>query len=188
MTLAIALFDLAQASSQTLYSACAIVGGVVLLVQFLLMFIGGDVADGEVDLDIDGDGISFFSIRSIAAFLTFFGLVGIYGHGQGWSAAVSAGAAFGAGVGMMLLVAWLFSLQAKLHQDGNVRPEGAVGKNARVYLTVPGQNSGKGKITVSLQERTAEYAAVTDGTELPTGTDVIVERMVNETTFAVRRA
>ena len=101
---------------------------------------------------------------------------------------MSAGAAFGAGVGMMLLVAWLFSLQAKLHQDGNVRPEGAVGKNARVYLTVPGQNSGKGKITVSLQERTAEYAAVTDGTELPTGTDVIVERMVNETNFAVRRA
>ncbi|MEL6905233.1 MAG: hypothetical protein AAFP22_07500 [Planctomycetota bacterium] len=187
-TASLAALDVSSLGSQTLYVSCAVAGGVVLAVQFLLLFVGGDVADGEVDLDVESDGLSFFSIRSIAAFLTFFGLVGVYGHGQGWSDAASAGAGFGAGTGMMVLVAWLFSLQSKLHQDGNVDPAGAVGKDARVYLMVPAAGAGKGKITLALQGRTAEFAAVTDGPELPTGTDVVVHEMVNETTFVVRRA
>lgn len=154
----------------------------------LLLFVGGDVADGEVDLDVDSDGLSFFSIRAIAAFLTFFGLVGMYGQDQGWSDALTAGSALGAGSGMMLAVAWLFSLQSKLHQEGNVKPIDAVGKPAVVYLRIPGEGEGKGKITVAMQGRTVEFAAVTSGPELPTGTDVTVQSMINETTFEVAKA
>lgn len=173
--------------SRTVYLACAVAGGAVLSIQLLLLFFGGDVADGEVDLDA-ADGLSFFSIRAVASFLTFFGLFGIYGMEEGWSPGATAGAATGAGVGMMIAVAWLFSLQSKLHQDGNLDPSSAVGSPATVYLRIPGGGDGKGKITVRLQGRTAEYAAITDGPELPTGSDVRIVRMVNETTFAVEQA
>lgn len=179
--------QLAEFSSHTMYFGCAVAGGAVLSIQLLLLMLGGDVADGEVDLDADGDGLSFFSIRAVASFLTFFGLVGLYGLQEGWSTFATAGASFGSGVGMMLVVAWLFSLQSKLHSQGNLEPANIVGSNATVYLRVPASGDGKGKITVSIQGRTAEYTAVTDGAELPTGTDVVIDRMVNETTFAVSR-
>jgi len=185
---ALALQDIADFSSHALYLGCAVLGGAVLSIQLILMMIGGDVADGEVDLDSDGDGLSFFSIRTIASFLTFFGLIGIYGGQQGWTASETASAAVGSGIGMMVVVGWLFSLQNKLHQEGTLDPAGAVGSPATVYLKIPGSGEGKGKITVGIQGRTAEFAAVTDGPELPTGTDVIVTRMINETTFEVEKA
>ncbi len=185
---AAAFADFSSLSSSTLYFGCAVAGGAVLSIQMLLLFLGGDVADGEVDFDGDSDGLSFFSIRTIAAFLTFFGLIGMYGQQQGWADARTAGSAFGAGFGMMLVVAWLFSLQSKLHQDGNLHPKDAVGLGATVYLRIPGENAGKGKVTVGLQGRTHEFAAVTMGAELPTGTDVTLVRMINETTFEVAKA
>ena len=181
-------FQLSELSARTMYMGCAIAGGAVLSIQLLLLFLGGDAIDGDVDMDMESDGLSFFSIRTLASFLTFFGLTGLYGMQQGWTAAATAGSALGAGGGMMLAVAWLFALQAKLHQEGNLDPKGAVGLNATVYLRIPEGGSGKGKITVALQGRTAEYAAVTDGPELPTGSDVRIARMVNDTTFAVEKA
>ena len=180
--------QLSEFSARSLYLGCAVVGGAVLSIQLLLLFFGGDVADGEVDLDADGDGLSFFSIRAMAAFLTFFGLIGLYGKEQEWSPIATAGSAMGAGLGMMVAVAWLFSLQSKLHSQGNLDPSAIVGVNATVYLRVPGNGAGKGKITVPIQGRTAEYTAITDGPELPTGSDVVIERMVGPRTFAVRKA
>lgn len=184
----LALFDASSLSASTLYFGCAVAGGAVLSIQMLLLFMGGDVADGEVDFDGDSDGLSFFSIRTIAAFLTFFGLIGMYGQQQDWSDARTAGSAFGAGFGMMLVVAWLFSLQNKLHQDGNLQPQDAVGSGATVYLRIPGEQGGKGKITVVLQGRTAEFAAVTEGPEIPTGDHVTLVRLINETTFEVTQS
>lgn len=184
----VASADLSSLSTSTLYFGCAVAGGAVLAIQMLLLFLGGDVADGEVDFDGASDGVSFFSIRTVASFLTFFGLIGMYGQQQGWSDAMAAGSALGAGAGMMLVVAWLFSLQNKLHQDGNIHPAGAVGLGAIVYLRIPAENSGKGKITVALQGRTSEFAAVTDGPELPTGADVTIVRMISENTFEVAKA
>ncbi|MEM9803182.1 MAG: hypothetical protein AAGA20_22885 [Planctomycetota bacterium] len=167
--------QLGDLSAHSLYMGCAVVGGAVLSIQLLLLLIGGD-------------GLAFFSIRTLASFLTFFGLIGLYGLQENWSPALTAGAALGSGIGMMVFVAWLFSLQSKLHQEGNLDPSAAVGGTATVYLRVPGAGEGKGKITVAIQGRTAEYAAITSGPELPTGSDVRVTRMVNETTFEVERA
>lgn len=180
--------QLGDIPSRTIYLACAAGGGLVLSIQLLLLFLGGDVADGEVDADHGGDGLSFFSIRAVASFMTFFGLLGLYGMEAGWSAGVTAASAAGAGVGMMIVVAWLFSLQSRLHQDGNLDPSSAVGASAVVYLRVPAAGEGKGKVTVHIQGRTAEFAAVTDGPEIPTGADVRIVSQVNDTTFVVERA
>ncbi len=181
-------FTLSDLPLRSLYLGCAVAGGAVLSIQLVLLFLGGDVGDGDADVDDHSDGVSFFSIRAIASFLTFFGLIGMYGLQAGWSAPVTAASALGAGVGMMITVAWLFSMQSKLHQEGTLDPSAAVGLQATVYLRVPGENSGKGKITVAIQGRTAEYAAVTQGPELVTGSDVTIVRQVNDSTFEVTQA
>lgn len=183
---------------KTVYLGCAVAGGAVLLIQTVLLMTGGgdhDVPHVDASPDIgasdsgepaDHDsGFGLISIRSGAAFLCFFGLMGLYGDARGWHTAPTIGAATAAGLVMLFLVAWLFSLQRKLYAQGNLDPRNAVGRVARVYLKIPAQNSGKGKITVSIQGRTAEYAASTKGGEIATGAEVKIVRQITEDTFEV---
>ena len=56
-----------------------------------------------------------------------------------------------------------------------------------MYLRIPGARSGKGKITVTVQGREVQFAAVTDAEDvLPTGSDVEIVEQVTADTFIVR--
>ena len=89
------------------------------------------------------------------------------------------------GLAVMVLVAWVMRLQMKLQSRGNVDPRNAIGQTATVYLRIPAKDQGQGKITVSIQDRTHEFQAITKGPEIPTGAEVRVARMVTENTFEV---
>jgi len=175
-------------SSSPLYLGAAVLGGAVLSLQTLLLLFGGDGGDGELDSDHGSDAFGFLSIRAVASFFTFFGLMGLYGKDAGWGAGLTAGAATGAGAAMMVLVAWLFSLHRNLSQEGTLDPSQAVGKPAKVYLRIPAERSGRGKITVALQGRTAEFPAVTSGPELASGSEARVVRQLDENLFEVEAA
>ncbi|WP_145062649.1 hypothetical protein [Engelhardtia mirabilis] len=175
-------------SLTTLYVACAAVGGAIVLLQLALSLFGfgADDVDVEAEVDLGGDSdLQFLSIRAIAGFLTMFGLVGWAGTVTGWSPPISALVAFGAGLTTFLAVAWLLSLQRKLDSSGTLDPKRAEGSTARVYLRIPAANVGRGKITVELQGRTAEFEAFTTGSELATGTQVRVVRMTSPGVFQV---
>ena len=171
------------------FQICAALGGGALVLQLLLLLIGGgDVDDFDVDGgDLDGGDADFqwFSIRTIASFLAIFGLVGWWGTAEAWGAPRTLGMSLGAGFSVMGVVAYLLSLQKKLQSSGTVQPENVVGKVARVYLRIPAERKGAGKITVSVQSRSMEYAATTAGAELPTGSQARVVRMTSPNTFEV---
>jgi hypothetical protein len=186
---------------ETVYLGCAAAGGTILLVQTGMMLFGGASHDGDVG-HVDhpaighsdsgdhggGDaGLSLLSVRSVAAFLTFFGLAGWGGTASGWGTFPTIGAALAAGAVMLVAVAWLFSFQRKLYSEGNLDPKLAVGCTARVYLRIPARSSGKGKITVSIQGRTHEFSASTPGDEIATGREVKVVRQITQDTFEVER-
>ena len=167
---------------------CALLGGAVLVIMTVMSLFGGDHGDMHHDLAGSGDhdaASNLLSIRSISAFIAFFGLGGWGALKAGWNPYASLAVGLGAGTLMLLAVATLFKLPAKLHGQGNLEPEGAVGKVGHVYLRIPGQNSGKGKITLSLQGRTAEFNACTRGPEIPTGAEVRIARLVTSDTFEV---
>ena len=82
----------------------------------------------------------------------------------------------------MVVVAWLFSLLHKLHEEGNVHIEYALGSQAVVYIPIPGQKQGMGKITVNVQECSMEYNAITAGDALPTGRTVTVVDIIDAAT------
>ncbi|MDZ4774624.1 MAG: hypothetical protein SGI72_15970 [Planctomycetota bacterium] len=184
---------------ETVYLGCAAVGGTVLVVQTVMVIFGGgdhdtdaahmDTSDigaansGEVHAPDSGFGL--FSVRTVAAFLTFFGLGGWAGLNAGWAPGATIAAASAAGLSMLFAVAWLFHAQKRLASQGNVEPAGAVGRTARVYLRIPEQNSGKGKITVALQGRTVELNAFTNGPAIPTDSEVRIVRLVTADTFEV---
>ena len=86
-----------------------------------------------------------------------------------------------AGALALYLVAYLMGALSGLQSKGNLDFKNAVGERGRVYLRVPGSNSGLGKITLALQGRSVECKAVTRGPEIPTGADVRVVSVTADT-------
>lgn len=171
---------------QMAYALCAVAGGLIVLLQLGLglMGAGGDEVDLELDLETDA-GLHLFSVRTVSAFLTVFGLVGWIGTLEGWPRGITFTASFLSGSSVLMVVAVLLKMQRRLHSSGNMEAGSAVGTLARVYLSIPGGGKGNGKITVVAQGRTNEYPAFTRGKALPMGTTVRVLRMTAPGTFEV---
>jgi len=184
---------------QYVYLSCAIAGGTFLLIQLVMMLVG--LGDGDLDLDtdtdFDGDSsvgghsdswfVGVLSIRTLTAAATFFGLAGLtslnnFDAGETPSALVAIIAGFGAMYGTY----WVMKSLMRLQQDGTVRIERSVGKHGTVYIPIPGNHDGTGKIQLSLQGRFVEYQAVTPAPEkLPTGAKIVVVSVVSGDTVEV---
>jgi hypothetical protein len=173
------------------FVACAVLGGALLVLQVVLAVVGIDGAHGDLDGHHDGlahvvgHGLDLFSARSITAGLAFFGLAGAGAARAGWRPGLATFCAATAGLAAMLAVAWIMSQLLRLEDDGTVRVDRAVGAPATVYLAIPGEKGGAGKVTLTLQGRTVEYQAVTAGAPLPTGAPVIVVDVVSSDTLEV---
>jgi membrane protein implicated in regulation of membrane protease activity len=182
----------------------AIIGGVVFLFQLVMMLIGGD-ADGDGDgaggdgmdggdVDVDGDvepgtdvdevhadsdtGFKLLSMQSISVFLMMFGLVGLGLRGEGSGVAVSLGGGFITGLVCMYGVAKAFQLFRSLQSSGTIKLKNAVGKEARVYLTIKADEPGQ--VQVEVQGHLGIYDARSrHGEEIPTDTPVKVVGIVN---------
>lgn len=182
-----------------IYAISAVVGGTLLACQFLLALVGlgGDHVDlaghhGDVSADT-GHGSSGFGMilglltfRSVVAGLTFFGLAGL--STARWELTQSLAISSGTGVVAVVLVGMMMRTLYGTSADGTVRIDGAVGRPGTVYLAVPGSGSGLGKVTLTLQNRTVEYQAVTFQGELSTGTKVVVMSVVGPDTVEVAAA
>jgi len=185
---------IAEFGAAKVYMTCAIAGGSVMLVQLgLNMFgIGGDDGFDAEDADVteadagdSADGLHLLSIRTVAGFLTMFGLVGLGGTTAGWGTLLTAMLAFVAGATAMLTVATMMRMFRRLTQSGTTELQHAVGSVATVYLRIPGNRSGRGKIQASVDGRMLELGAVTAGDELPTGAQCRVVEMLTNDLFEV---
>ncbi|MCA9071066.1 MAG: hypothetical protein KDA84_19195, partial [Planctomycetaceae bacterium] len=78
------------------------------------------------------------------------------------------------GIAVLFGVAYLLHTLYGFASDGTVRDINAIGTTGSVYLTIPGENQGKGKVTISVQGRSMEFEACTEGEILPTGTPILV--------------
>ncbi len=161
-------------------------------------FGGGHLAGGH---DAAGDGhqsggdtnhdaatmwfVSLLSFRTVVAAITFFGLAGMAAEASGAHPAGSLVLAIIAGLSALYVVAWIMRSLMRLRADGTARIANAVGKTAEVYLTIPGHKTGRGKITVTVQNRTMEYDAETESDALPTGSSVQIVAVVGDDSVAV---
>ena len=129
--------------------------------------------------------IRVLSIRTVVAGLTFFGLGGLAADASGTRPLGSLAVAAVCGFAALYLVGWAIRTLMRLRSDGTVHIENAVGQPAVVYLTIPGHRAGKGKITVTVQNRTMEYEAETEHETLPTGATVQVVAIAGPETVEV---
>lgn len=166
-----------------LFLASAIVGGLCLLVQLAMTALGVD-HDSELGGAGLADGLNLLSLRSLFAGLTFFGLGGMLGGALGLSLPLALALGLAFGLAAALAVAWLMRSMLRMEADGSVDIEQALGQAATVYLRIPGERAGLGKVTVVLQGRSVEYQAVSS-LELPTGTPVVVVDVLGPDTVEV---
>jgi hypothetical protein len=177
---------------QTFFLTCAILGGGILIVQLVLGMLGfvHDGFDGHEEVHVDqhegaSAGLNLLSVRALSAGLGFFGVGGMAGlaTGLGLIAALPLGIVLGliAMFATALITRWMLTLE----DDGSVSIHGAVGTTGTVYLSIPGERKGVGKVLLTLQNRTVEYQAVTPQHALPTGASVLVVDVVGPDTVEV---
>lgn len=167
---------------QHIFAFIAIPATLVLIVQTVLLFFG--IGDGD-DFDIDGDGIpdietgddglTLFSVRGIIGMLCIAGWSGITFIDLGLSDILSVFLAIVCGGLTLFGIAYLMKAVLKLQSNGNIQLGSAVGKTGQVYIPIPANGSGRGKINLVVQDRFIEVEAVTQSSEpLRTGETVRV--------------
>jgi len=93
-----------------------------------------------------------------------------------------------AGTAALLLVAWTFRFAIRMQSSGNVDFKNAIGQTGTVYITVPAALSGRGKVTLTLQERFLELPAMTAAHKpLRPGQLVTVTDLVDDNTLLVEK-
>ncbi|MGI9623487.1 MAG: hypothetical protein ACR2PK_11670 [Acidimicrobiales bacterium] len=167
----------------------ALVASAFLVVQILMMMFGVEM-DFDSDIDVDaGDGGGFLSVRSLTAFFGGFGWAGLAAQQAGWSNAASILVGLAVGLGFFLVAGFLFLQAKKLTSSGNVDYKSTVGSTGSVYLSIPANRSGPGKIEVTASGRISVVSALTDdGEEIPSKTRIRIMEVVDETTVLVERA
>ncbi len=75
----------------------------------------------------------------------------------------------------------------KLEEDNSFKLENTLNKSAEVYLTIPENKSGKGKIMISINGAFHELEAMTEHTEkISSGSTVKVVKIENNTIIIVQ--
>ena len=144
-----------------------------------------DIHHGNAAFD---GGLRLFTMRGLVAFFSILGWVGVVcvngGLDIGVSVLISVTSGFAAMLIVALLLKWLFALQA----DGTENIRDAMGVSGTVYLRVPAQRKGQGKINAIIRGKLSEKNAVTDEqTDINYGEEVTVIGISGEDTLIVRR-
>lgn len=169
---------MALTAAEKTYFIIAVIASIFLIVQIVIMLfsLGGgdfdvdDVFDGDVDTD---SGLSIFTIKSMTAFFALGGWCGFvaqtFMEDNIWAPILIAVAT---GTAALFGVAFTMRGIAKLQNSGNIVKSKLVGATATVYVSIPENRSGRGKITLTAQGRYMELDAVTDGERIPVDSSV----------------
>ena len=181
----------------TLFLICAVVGGLIMVIQFLMMILGfGDFNDVDApDVDMDGGDLDagdadvgsgsvislarFLSFRVIVAASAFFGVIGLWADSAEYHPIKSLALALLGGAVAGFAVAFILGFINKLQSSGNVKIESAVGKIATVYIPIPENKTNTGKIQLTIQGRIDEMEAMTPGPALPSGVTVVIKEIID---------
>ena len=170
----------------------------IFLIQSILTFIGADSDSSGIDTDFDTGfdseaadaavegGNNLYTFRNLINFLLGFGWSAILLQDKITSIPLLIIVSAAIGAGLVALVMYLFKWLSSMQQSGNINLyKLAVGCSGTVYLTIPGERQGEGKVQISISNAVREYDAVTDGESLKTGTPVRVTEVVGPHTVLV---
>ncbi len=179
---------------QKLFYLFAIPGSVLLILQTFGALFGlfdNDIdMEGGSDLSADGDAadIRFFSLRSIVAFITMFGWTGVVMLSVNEEANILFVLLVSLAVGFLvaIVIAYMVHGLSKVQSSGNISNKNAVNVVGKVYLEIPPERSGTGKVHIMIQGRYREVDVITDGEKIERGRQIIVTEALDDNTLLVK--
>jgi hypothetical protein len=163
---------------------------VIFIIQTIMTFVGADASDGtsaDFDGDFDGTDAPFqlFSFRNLINFLLGFGWSGISFYSFIKSPILLIIVSLLIGCAFVYMFFIVIKQLMKLSENDTFKLTNTLNKNAEVYLTIPTNRTGKGKILVSVNGSVHELEAITDGEKINSGAIVRVAKIENENTIVV---
>ena len=175
-------------NSLQIFWGIAIATSAVMVVQLLLIFLGFD-SDSDVDMDADADGADgghILSVRTITAFFAGFGWSGVACLDAGFSLLMTLLISVVVGSIFMFGVFALMRFLYGLRYSGTLDYRNAIGQVGSVYLPIPGEMSGPGKIEVLVQGRLRVVDAFNNSADsLPNQSRVKVVDVMDQNTLVV---
>ena len=179
---------------ELIFAASALVGGVLFLLWFALMMIGGvaaDVFEGLLGLEGVGDlgadaSFKALTFQGLMAFLMFFGLAGLYTMKATDTSTIAIGGGGAAGFASMWGTGKLFQLFITLQSDGTVEISEAVGANGTVYLRIPHDGAGQVQVNFGGSLRTMN-AKSHDDAEIGNGEFIEVVDIMGDVLIVKRK-
>lgn len=170
----------------------------IFVIQSVLTFIGADAGDGGIDTDVDtgfdseaadatvDGGTNLYTFRNFVNFILGFGWSAILLQEKIHSIPLLLLVSAVIGVALVAAVMYLFKWLSSMQQSGNINLyKAAVGCNGTVYLPIPAERQGEGKVQISINGAVREYNALTDGDALKTSTPIRVVEVIGPGTVVV---
>ena len=170
----------------------------IFVIQSVLTFIGADAGDGGIDTDVDtgfdsesadatvDGGTNLYTFRNFVNFILGFGWSAILLQEKIHSIPLLLLVSAVIGVALVAAVMYLFKWLSSMQQSGNINLyKTAVGCNGTVYIPIPGERKGEGKVQISINGSVREYNALTDGDALKTTTPIRVVEVIGPGTLLV---
>ena len=179
------------------YWGIAIFASIVVIIQMTMSFVGmGDIDSGDADVDFSTDtdsldnagSMHLLSIRNIFYFLLGFGWAGVSLWNSIPNTIILCIASLLVGCLFVGIFIFLFRQMMKLQSNGAFNINDAVGKVCDVYLRIPGENQGLGKVQISFNGSVQELDARTTGESIPSGAKVRVLRVIEKKVLEVEKA
>jgi len=176
-------------STLKIYWTIAIVASIIFSIQTLISLVGGDVFDNvdtnaDIDTSTDSDshlgGVShFFSVRNLVNFLLGAGWGGVCFYSTITSKVLLALVAVLFGLIFVLIFFGLVKILLKLSKDNTFHLDETLNKTADVYIPIPENRLGNGKIQISVRGSFHEIDAITAGDKITTGSKVRVIKIID---------
>ena len=172
--------------------AITLSASLIFVIQTVMTFLGLGDHDADFDLDtsdgsFDADpSMNLLTFRNLVNFCMGFGWTAVLMHEKIQSNALLIIVSVIVGILLVTVVMWIFKWLSGMQQTGNIDVhKSAVGCEGKVYLTIPGERKGEGKIQITINNAVREYDAVTDGETIPTGKAIKVTEVINDYTLLV---
>lgn len=172
--------------------AITLSASLIFVIQTVMTFLGLGDHDADFDLDIsdgsfDADpSMNLLTFRNLVNFCMGFGWTAVLMHEKIQSNALLIIVSVIVGILLVTVVMWIFKWLSGMQQTGNIDVhKSAVGCEGKVYLTIPGERKGEGKVQITINNAVREYDAVTDGETIPTGKAIKVTEVINDYTLLV---
>ena len=140
--------------------------------------------DGLIDGGDPSDftAMRMFTLQTIVAFLTVSSWTMIVCIHGGMPSGLAFGIGFVIGLIVMIALAKIVQLSARLAENGTLDLKNTLGLTATVYIPVPPKGQTGGKVTVTVQGQFRELSAITSEQKLlPTGTQVRITDIRGDT-------